>query len=618
MQWDIDFADFEKTCLPSEKDIRRLTATHLKRLFAEREPAEKVTEVLGLPPAAEIDEATDASASADTEKATAAALSSLSSSVALTVSDAPSTSFREETTASAQSNTGDAGKDAEGVPLKAQGQKDDKAAVDSDINNVSPTISRRPSRFTSAPSTPIQLPGHGRFITPGTEESSCTESEVGGQVTSLVKRFETPVRTQTTGTLNSGSRTGTLSRRRPGLRRGKTEESVPTSSIIKRRSQPREDVLSDGDDAPQLSQTSGPSRSSSPTRKPGLAPPSRIPTRPLIRQRSTSGSRLDALGSPRRPSSAQGPPSSYRPPKGVEGGGLKAGPRAIIGRSQASADAASASERLGPAERASTSRSRILAPSGDSVTPRTGIRPPPLSAQSSKSSLRSPSTLRPPLSRGKESGTKSRVSTIARHFDRLNREAERERERQRQMMAIRARRARPVAVTHAKVEVFSSVRDAVKDDESDSDSDDDGASADAEDESEESDTDKGGDADQHPPRSSTPIRQAKEDAGQDVIVPPSVSVGPPSSQLPASAPPDGTEPPPLTPAVPHHHEMDSDAPSASVPPSPNVSNTLPATLRNGLPSDGESSGAERHSLLKTLSGFWAFRTGDIVPLEYPL
>jgi 1-phosphatidylinositol-3-phosphate 5-kinase len=34
VQWDSDFADIEKTFLPSEKDLRRMTATHLKRLFA--------------------------------------------------------------------------------------------------------------------------------------------------------------------------------------------------------------------------------------------------------------------------------------------------------------------------------------------------------------------------------------------------------------------------------------------------------------------------------------------------------------------------------------------------------------------------------------------------------
>jgi 1-phosphatidylinositol-3-phosphate 5-kinase len=31
-----------------------------------------------------------------------------------------------------------------------------------------------------------------------------------------------------------------------------------------------------------------------------------------------------------------------------------------------------------------------------------------------------------------------------------------------------------------------------------------------------------------------------------------------------------------------------------------------------------SSGGERSSILKTLTGLWAFRAGDYTPLEYPL
>lgn len=37
VQWDTDFADVEKNYLPSEKDLRRMTASHLKRLFAQQD-----------------------------------------------------------------------------------------------------------------------------------------------------------------------------------------------------------------------------------------------------------------------------------------------------------------------------------------------------------------------------------------------------------------------------------------------------------------------------------------------------------------------------------------------------------------------------------------------------
>ena len=37
VQWDQDFTDLEKTFMPSEKDLRRMTANHLKRLFANQD-----------------------------------------------------------------------------------------------------------------------------------------------------------------------------------------------------------------------------------------------------------------------------------------------------------------------------------------------------------------------------------------------------------------------------------------------------------------------------------------------------------------------------------------------------------------------------------------------------
>ena len=37
VQWDQDFTDIEKAFMPSEKDLRRMTANHLKRLFANQD-----------------------------------------------------------------------------------------------------------------------------------------------------------------------------------------------------------------------------------------------------------------------------------------------------------------------------------------------------------------------------------------------------------------------------------------------------------------------------------------------------------------------------------------------------------------------------------------------------
>lgn len=69
----------------------------------------------------------------------------------------------------------------------------------------------------------------------------------------------------------------------------------------------------------------------------------------------------------------------------------------------------------------------------------------------------------------RESTKNTHVSSLAREFDRISREAA-EREREMQLHMMRTRRARPVTTTHATVEVFKSLHDAVGGDESDSDS----------------------------------------------------------------------------------------------------------------------------------------------------
>ena len=59
--------------------------------------------------------------------------------------------------------------------------------------------------------------------------------------------------------------------------------------------------------------------------------------------------------------------------------------------------------------------------------------------------------------------TRSQVAILTRQYEQLSRDAELERDR----LASRIRRTRPATTTHATVEVFKSLRDAVKGDESD-------------------------------------------------------------------------------------------------------------------------------------------------------
>ncbi|WFD44417.1 1-phosphatidylinositol-3-phosphate 5-kinase [Malassezia psittaci] len=66
--------------------------------------------------------------------------------------------------------------------------------------------------------------------------------------------------------------------------------------------------------------------------------------------------------------------------------------------------------------------------------------------------------------------SRSQVSSMTRHFDMLSREADQQRKQQRDQVrrsSSRTRRARPVTATHATVEVFTNLRDAVHGDDYD-------------------------------------------------------------------------------------------------------------------------------------------------------
>ncbi|WFD00085.1 1-phosphatidylinositol-3-phosphate 5-kinase [Malassezia yamatoensis] len=80
--------------------------------------------------------------------------------------------------------------------------------------------------------------------------------------------------------------------------------------------------------------------------------------------------------------------------------------------------------------------------------------------------------------------SRSQVSSMTRHFDLLSREAEQQREQQREQRrdqvrrsSSRTRRARPVTATHATVEVFTNLRDAVHGDDDDEHENEDGQEA---------------------------------------------------------------------------------------------------------------------------------------------
>lgn len=244
----------------------------------------------------------------------------------------------------------------------------------------------------------------------------------------------------------------------------------------------------------------------------------------------------------------------------------------------------------------------------------------------------------------------TRVTSIARHFDRLQREAERE--RQKRVSMNRNKRARPVTVTKAKVQVFDNVRDAFRD-EFDTDS----SEADNEEDNEEEEEQAGYEStdSRGMVKSGSPTKSRQTSPKKRFLLSPpalepntsAVSLASDQSSLNSGAP---------SPALPistsvgsaaarsgisdHRSEMsftdrlqielpsfETSAPLPSMPVTPHLSNTDTADegkMSNAIMSqvsDSEMSsggGLERNSIIKTLTGLWAFRAGDFSPLEYPL
>ena len=247
----------------------------------------------------------------------------------------------------------------------------------------------------------------------------------------------------------------------------------------------------------------------------------------------------------------------------------------------------------------------------------------------------------------------SRVTSIARHFDRLSEEADRQRARRNAV--VRSKRARPVSATKAKVQVFNNVRDAFRD-ESDS------ASSEADNEEDDVGSDDSAESDEgNEPKvrrkSGSPVKPAKEAPPADeapatgsaslaVPVQPSTSTETVATSanaggIPISASGSSVNAPSIF--SEGRSEMSftdrlqielpqfqTSAPLPSVPATPQLSadtgaQTADESGRNDLGhisqmSEGEmsSGGGERSSILKTLTGLWAFRAGDYSPLEYPL
>jgi 1-phosphatidylinositol-3-phosphate 5-kinase len=191
--------------------------------------------------------------------------------------------------------------------------------------------------------------------------------------------------------------------------------------------------------------------------------------------------------------------------------------------------------------------------------------------------------------------TISKVSNIARQFERMSKDNERA---NRRYAVLKGRKARPVTVARARVEVFKNAQEAAQDP-----SDDSSQSSEADDEDE-------GEEDSAPLTSSTP---SVSEAQATALNAPSV----------APISPAGHEDPAIPAALPVAVESFSTEVSAHLsgtsPTSASTSSELP-TVDELLPTispDDTGNSTESSTMIGTVAAWWRSTQGA-VPLHYPL
>ena len=194
---------------------------------------------------------------------------------------------------------------------------------------------------------------------------------------------------------------------------------------------------------------------------------------------------------------------------------------------------------------------------------------PPLPGNSGKSNFRRPTG-------------GSKVSTITKHFERINRDNEKA---NRRYVVIRGKRARPVASARAKVEILESIKDAINDESESSDS------------SEADDEGDGSDKDRRTADKTTP-EPSKEDAlpEPECAIPlPAPLITPPV----IATPPEDAHGPQMTSESPEEAPMTHTSPILPISKPENASPLPPEMELEPGPTN-----TERLSILKAISGLW--------------
>ncbi|KAL1412846.1 Mitochondrial distribution and morphology protein 12 [Vanrija albida] len=611
IQWDLDFLEVEKLYMPTEKDLRRMTATHLKRLFATQDVFGSLDKNMAAISVPEVDEKekgdsepTDAPSKPSTPVEERPQDEAASSSEPVPQADAQTTEppATPATNGSVVASSETVTPTATLVRSAPNPVADADTTRDYDSDSTISAVPRRPLPKTYTPIADRPSSGIDSDVQhPGFVSRLPRRARQPPSVADLVRRFQDSVGGQEFEPIpdvlmeRPRSTSGALRRNRhersevsdsdlgagpsrPRLRRGRTAEQGGASRHAR---DPRSNLLSDGD-----------------------------------RSYAVNASRVVSSAKRGDPSGSRGRLSRATSPSGLR-------PKDMY--------LAAPSPRVTVSKTMSTEGKPRIA--GKGKTPRKASEPPLSLGQAS------PATIRPVPRRVVGAG--SRVTSIARHFDKLSREAERD--RQKRISAARGKRAGRVGVTKAKVQFFSNVRDAFRD-EFDSDSsgadneEDDGDASDAS-------VDSTGRAKPRRKQSSPSARRPVvlsivpidvPEAGPSGSKPQEVPKHPDqnNSALDVSAPSSFMSESTMESRRPKdrlHIELapfDTNAPLPPPTPLPQLTTTDldEGGTRKGLSalsqmSESEMSsggGGERSSILKTLTGLWAFRAGDFTPLEYPL
>ena len=229
--------------------------------------------------------------------------------------------------------------------------------------------------------------------------------------------------------------------------------------------------------------------------------------------------------------------------------------------------------------------------------------PAPIGVLESHESPRKPSrgasrhkdkpSMRLPLTSGSKSafrrppaGTGTKVPNIAKHFERLSRDAERSKSG---YTVIRGKRARPVVSARAKVRVLNSLKDAIGDDSESSDSS-----------SEADDEDEGNEGNEEERPLDVPVEKPPEP--EHISSEPTSKTAPSVDPFPTINlnPPDSHDTGDTSHVSPPERIHSPPSPFLSAVKTKNDATLTPPTSDQELGANG----AEKNSILRALSGFW--------------